>query len=168
MASDNIKLLNAGWAVFMEIITPKQVSKCSQRFCSVFLSLYVYSCHESSHEKRLLENKSWVVTTLNSLKQMFLIKFRMQQQGLLVIALIYHTLGYSDFHLSFRKKKKSVGICCVWNIQIFKHSISLSHTSHWQGALQPQDCSRRSENPVTGHVTYSHRWPISLQSSQTI
>lgn len=47
------------------------------------------------------------------LKQVFWSNSEHSNKGLLVIALIYQTSCYSDFHLSFRRKK-SVGICyCV-------------------------------------------------------
>ena len=64
-------------------------------------------------------------------------------KGLLVMALIYHILCYSDFHIRFgRKNLQRFDI--AWNIQSFMLKMRTAEvcwpTTHWWGALQAQDC----------------------------
>ena len=117
LSSDNAY---AGRAAFGEIrMGPKQVSKCSQRFSSVFLSLFlcnVYSCYErflkekfSFKEKKTPE--FWLLEFWSNSER--------SHNGFLVIALKGMSyLRFLNFHISFWRKNL-VGLDNVWNIQSF-------------------------------------------------
>lgn len=70
---DNIKLLNAGWAAFMEITTDQNRFQSVLRgFALYFLSLYIYSCHESSLKENIcLKKKKLSFNHYEFLKQVF-------------------------------------------------------------------------------------------------